>query len=212
MDFSLIRTGHRPDILFFLFKILMSFTLLSTLTSCGSIAKGITEAVLENESDKTDRICHVRGREFSGMQKYLDKQTPENPNKATLKILMIHGMGEHFPGYSARLQRNLMQSLSLDVSQERYKDISLWGATLENQKLGNLRINRYFDKDFNKEAYFYELTWSEIISEDKKLLRFDATGDHTLYRSKLNNQMKQFFNDHIPDPLFYVGNKEHIRA
>lgn len=188
-----------------IFKTCFSIGLMAAVASCGSIAKGITEAILEQKEEKSESACHVKGRAFEGINSYLDKQT-QPADQTTLKILMVHGIGSHIPGYSARLQTNLMRSLSLTVSQEKYKDISLWGDAAQQKKLGNLRIYRYYDTLRTKSAYFYELTWSDITEKDKQLLNFDETGEQTLYRTGINGEMKKFFNSHVADPLFYVGN------
>ncbi len=37
------------------------------------------------------------------------------PDRPILKVIMVHGVGTHVPGYSARLSANLAQSLDLTV-------------------------------------------------------------------------------------------------
>jgi hypothetical protein len=43
----------------------------------------------------------------------LGQSGPEQP---ILKVIMVHGVGTHVPGYSARLSANLAQALGLSVT------------------------------------------------------------------------------------------------
>ena len=55
---------------------------------------------------------------------------------------------------------------------------------------------------------FYELTWSEITEPDKRLINYDSSGEHSFRRASLNKDLKQFINNHLPDPLIYLGDAQ----
>ena len=65
--------------------------LLAVLTGCRSIARGITEGILESrQSDDDDGVCIVRGPAFEGLATTLDRQAAAGPDHA-IKVLMVHG-------------------------------------------------------------------------------------------------------------------------
>lgn len=172
-------------------------------TSCTSISRGITEGVLNSrDQDKEDlRECNIRGSRFEGLQATID-----NPDRnPTLKVLMVHGIGEHFPGYSTRMSENLAAELDFDVVSARFKEITIVSDLFPDEDLGKLRIHRYTNDEETKEMLFYELTWSPISEREKDILAFDDSGEHTFRRASINNTMKGFMNSHVSDPLIYLG-------
>ena len=59
------------------------------------------------------------GRSSPGIANYLDRQTAYPPINATTdpqrpitKLLMVHGIGEHHPGYAGSLLANLVERWS----------------------------------------------------------------------------------------------------
>ena len=84
------------------------------------------------------------------------------PSDRQLKILMVHGIGHHIPGYSGRLTEQLMPALGLDVRDENSKDFTLVNPKVGWNSLGHLRASRFSDKAGTRELVFYELTWSLI--------------------------------------------------
>ena len=184
----------------------LSFLLL--LAGCGSIAKGVTEAMLERSEVEDTRACYIEGPASVGLEELLRDQ--ENDRAAgrysrEVKVLMVHGIGRHLPGYSGRLTEHLMRALELDVRSEIRKEISLHDPSIADRPLGNLRITRFTDKANSRVLLFYELTWSEIIELEKKAIEFDNSGEYAFRRTGLNNLMKEFLNSHAPDPLIYLG-------
>jgi hypothetical protein len=123
----------------------------------------------------------------------------------TLKVLMVHGIGKHLPGYSARLTEHLMRELKLDLREENYKEIALNDPETWDGPLGNLRISRYMNKARTRELLFYELTWSDIIEPERKIIAFDDSAEYAFRRTALNATMKEFFNSHVPDTLIFLG-------
>ncbi|MCK5365967.1 MAG: hypothetical protein KAR22_23485, partial [Gammaproteobacteria bacterium] len=91
------------------------------LSGCAGIAKGVTEAVLERSEEEDTRACHIEGPVSVGLEPSMQAQEKEraagHPTH-TLKVVMVHGIGRHLPGYSARLTEHLMRDLKLDVKEE----------------------------------------------------------------------------------------------
>lgn len=175
---------------------------------CGNIAKGVTEALLEKSEADDTRACHIEGPPSEGLAMLLDRQAGDRAGGASgrqLKILMVHGIGHHLPGYSGRLTEHLMPALGLDLRDEDSKDFTLFSPRIGEDSLGHLRVNRFTDKAGTRELIFYELTWSEITEAEKQAIAFDDSTEYTFRRTQLNGFMKKFFNSHIPDPLIYLG-------
>ena len=172
-------------------------------SSCASISRGVTEGVLNSRNqDREDvRECNIRGSRFKGLQASLDH--PEN--NPTLKVLMVHGIGEHLQGYSTRMQENLAAELNLNVVSSRFKEITLTSDQFPDEDLGKLRIHRFTNDNESKVMIFYELTWSPISEREKEILAFDDSGEHSFRRASINNTMKGFMNSHVSDPLIYLG-------
>ncbi len=180
------------------------------LTGCGSIAEGVTSALLEYTEERKDtRACQIQGPSSLGLETKLRQQEIDRKNgraTRTLKIVMVHGIGRHLPGYSGRLQENLTRALKLNVVDENVKRIRIRSPGPEKISLGTLQIYRYVNKARTREVLFYELTWSDIAEPARKALEFDESGEHTFRRTGINKFMKSFFNSHMPGPLIYVGN------
>ena len=170
------------------------------LSGCTSFGKGIAEAFLEKQEDQDTRACQIRGEAFPGLEPYVDNE------KTTTKVLMVHGVGDRGPGYSTQLMESLAKQLKLDHIGKRTRNFSLTSPMDNSKKLGNLRINRLLNEDQTRELLFYELTWSEITADDKKILAYDNSGEHSFRRADINNMMKKFSNDTGPDPMIYLGN------
>jgi hypothetical protein len=61
------------------------------------------------------------------------------------------------------------------------------------------------NKARTRELLFYELTWSEIIEPERKIIEFDDSAEYTFRRTALNAELKKFFNSHVPDTLIFLG-------
>jgi hypothetical protein len=184
------------------------FLLIGVLGGCGSIAKGITEAILEKSEEKDTRACHIQGPVSKGLEASLEKQERDRAGgngDRVMRVLMVHGIGKHLPGYSGRFTEHLMRELKLDVREERFKEIKIRDPRFPGRPLGTLRISRHLNKARSRELIFYELTWSEITDPEKELIAFDDSTEYAFRRTGLNNTIKGFVNSHIPDPLIYLG-------
>jgi hypothetical protein len=127
-------------------------------------------------------------------------------NRPTMKVLMIHGIGHHLPGYSTRFSTHLTRQLKLNVTSEIVKEINLTDPAFGNESLGHLAVHRFFNKNRTRELLFYELTWSEISQAEKREIEYDGSEKYSYKRADINKAMKTFINDHVPDPLIYQGN------
>jgi hypothetical protein len=169
------------------------------LSGCASIGKGMVEAYLEKQQFIDTRVCEIWGEPFNGLSPFLGN------NQGKMKVLMVHGVGDHLPGYSTQFVEKLTKELDLPVMSKQYKNISLTSRIDNSKNLGNLRITRWLSKDRSKELLFYELTWSIITAKQKEVLAYDNSGEYSFRRSEVNDLMKKFSNDTSPDPIIYLG-------
>ena len=189
-------------------KIPLVIVLLIMVSGCASIAKGVTQAILERSEEEDTRACHVEGPSSEGLEALMREQENERAgghSTRVLKVLMVHGIGKHLPGYSGRLTEHLMRELGLDLRAKDYKEIVLREPEVWDGSLGNLRISRHMNKARTRELLFYELTWSEIIEPERKIIEFDDSKEYTFRRTALNSAMKKFFNSKVPDSLIFLG-------
>jgi hypothetical protein len=126
-------------------------------------------------------------------------------DRPVLKVMMVHGIGSHVPGYATRLAENLARALSLDRVQEKFKEFQLSSPRAAGQELGTLRVTRYLQGEATREMVFYELTWDPIVEAEKRTVAFDNSGEYSFRRTALNNTFKLFVNDTVPDVLMYNG-------
>ena len=171
------------------------------IAGCGSISKGITEAIIEKQDADDTRICEVRGQTFHGLKKQLEHSDRK------MKVLMVHGVGHHLPGYSTQFMEKLTKQLELPVMAKNQKNIYLSDPKNPDNKLGHLRINRFLNAQRDQELLFYELSWSEITAKDKEILSYDNSGEQSFRRAEVNDLLKKFSNDTGPDPIIYLGEK-----
>jgi len=150
------------------------------------------------------RNCASLGEPFGGVQANL------NQADTLLKLLMVHGVGAHVPGYSTQFQEKLATELNLPVKSSRYKEIKLINKDFPRKDLGTLRVRRLLNKDKNRELLFYELTWSAISNPEKKKLAYDTSGKYSYQRAEVNQMLKQFFNDTSPDSMIYLGKSREL--
>ncbi|OQK18348.1 hypothetical protein AU255_11185 [Methyloprofundus sedimenti] len=180
-------------------KKLILFSISLTISGCASFGEGIATAVLKKQEQEDVRACKINGKSFPGMQNSL-----EMPGD-TVKVLMVHGVGTHVPGYSTQFQEKLAAELNLTVKSSRYKEINLVDTEFPDTKLGILRVRRLLNEDQSQEMLFYELTWSAITNPEKEKIKYDTSGEYSYDRAEVNQMLKQFSNDTSPDPMIYQG-------
>jgi hypothetical protein len=156
-------------------------------------------------------MCEVTGPAFTGILPLLERQDgypplgQAGPERPILKVIMVHGVGTHVPGYSARLSANLAQSLGLTVVAPDAKSFTIEGPAFPGETLGTLTVTRHTNVARDREMLFFELTWSPISQPAKDAIAFDSTAVYARRRAAANNLFKQFVNDVAPDPLVYTG-------
>ena len=183
------------------------------LAGCASFGEGVTRGLLtQSEGPAEDtRMCEVSGPAFAGILPMLEHQAgypplgEAGPERPVLKVIMVHGVGTHVPGYSARLSANLAQALGLSVVAPEAKGFPIENPAFPGETLGQLTVSRHTNPARDREMLFYELTWSPISQSAKDAIAFDSTAVFAHRRASLNNVFKQFVNDVAPDPLVYTG-------
>jgi len=201
------------NIFLFTCRCLAMLFLPALLAGCTGIAKGVAQAVMEDKgASKADtRQCYVRGRPLETFLCKAEKDAAELGKKhPDLKVLMVHGMGSHQPGYSARLAENLARALSLNRVQEHYKELTLSRPHFPDQKVGNLRVCRFLNGDGTRNMIFYELTWDSIVKQEKESLSFDNSEEFAYRRASINRILKEFVNSTVPDVLMYRGTSQEM--
>ena len=205
-------------------KLLLLLPLLLLQSACSSFGEGLMRGLVNQETEDT-RQCYVRGPSFDGLEQMIDATTKAGPKQGgDVKVLMVHGIGTHLPGYSTRLAENLARELNLDVVERTPKIIKLRlhvhpqvfeeavsrgmmrGEPGESN--GTVTLQRYRSKDGTRSMTFYELTWSEITEPDKRVINYDSSGTYSFRRAGLNHELKLFINNYLPDPLIYLGDAQ----
>ena len=176
--------------------------LIFLLEGCASIGKGIVQGLMEDSQEKDTRACQIWSGGFEGINASIDK------TEGKTKVLMVHGVGHHIPGYSTILIENLMRELELPEMATPYKELTLSDPWFPSKNLGNLRLTRLLSKDQTRELLFYELTWSSISDTEKEILAYDTSGQLNFRRAAWNAKLKKFSNDAIADPMIYLGGKQ----
>lgn len=180
----------------------------SLLSGCTGFGRGVAEVLLGDKEKEVDtRKCFIRGRPFSGLESFVAKQAGATVlnERRTLKVLMVHGIGSHQPGYATRLAENLARALALGRMQEKIKEFQLIHPDFPGSTLGFLRVSTYLNADGSREMNFYELTWDPIVEAEKQTISFDNSGEYAFRRTTINNTLKLFVNETVPDVLMYNG-------
>lgn len=170
--------------------------------SCASFERRLADDIVASGSVKLHR-CEIEGFEYRGLDYEL-----EAPKVS--KVLMIHGVGIHHPGYSRQLQQNLANNIGLDVISRQPKNIKLLSPSDHKTPIGNLQITYWQSTNGQKNMLFYELTWSEITTPYKKIIAFDTTEQYSKFRVPFNNMMKEFLDNTLPDPLIYLVDRNNL--
>ena len=174
------------------------------LSGCASFSRGITEAILDSDSEDT-RQCWITGREFEGLDSLFEAEAGGDSDTGSpdlLKVLKVHGIGQHQPGYSQPLLNGLVSELGFGSMDETIKTINL-NHPLFPDGLGILRVHRFMDLESSREMLYYELTWDSIVETEISLLDFDNTAESSVHRTDFNHGLKTFLNATLPDALLY---------
>ena len=126
-------------------------------SGCASFGEGVARGLMVDSEEKDTRVCQIWSKGFEGINTSIEK------TKGEAKVLMVHGVGHHIPGYSTILLEKLAKELDLPVMEAPYKELTLSHPNDPSKNLGDLRLNRLLSKDRTRELLFYELTWSRSI-------------------------------------------------
>ena len=188
--------------------------LLVQLSGCASFGRGVTEALVNTQSAETEdvRNCTVDGEAFSGIAPLLEAQAADpvaagNPDRATTKLVYVHGIGDHQPGHGGEFIRSVTASLDLQVRADLVKRIVLAPPDAPARPFGEVNVIRFTDSQRRRELIFFELTWSPITLEEKEAIAFDSAVIYSSQRAGINNRARQFANSVLPDPLAFIGNR-----
>ena len=177
------------------------------ISGCASFGEGIATAYLNKQAEEDTRVCEVYGKKFDGLSASFAK------TEGLVKVLMVHGVGTHTPGYSSHFLEKLAVELDLPVMGSRYKEFRITIPKFADADLGVLRIRRLMSEDETRELLFYELTWSSITAPEKATIAYDNSGEYSHRRAEVNDMLKKFSNDTGPDPMIYLGDsREQILA
>ncbi len=111
-------------------NIFLLFIATTQLNGCASFGRGIAEAYLDKQQSTDTRLCEIWGKPFKGLTPFLDNKLGK------MKVLMVHGVGDHAPGYSTQFVEKLAEELGLPVMSTQYKNISLTSRLDSSKNLG----------------------------------------------------------------------------
>jgi hypothetical protein len=195
-------------------RILGVALILLGISGCTSFGRGVTEALLNSQSGETEdvRACTVDGEAFSGIAPMLEAQAADplsagNRDRATTKLVYIHGIGDHQPGHSGELVQSLSTALGLDVRSSITKRIVITPPDISGRPFGVVNVIRLTDAQRRRELIFYELTWSIITARERESVAFDNSIFFTSQRASVNSAAKQFANNALTDPLAFIGDR-----
>ena len=78
---------------------LLILSLLFMVSGCASFGRGVAEAIINDKKEDT-RQCEIQGSPLPGIDDLFK-------NKQVVKVMMVHGVGTHTPGYATRIRENL---------------------------------------------------------------------------------------------------------
>lgn len=183
------------------------------ISGCASIAEGVARGLTEKDKTLQPRLCELHGPAFDGIAQSIE---PGRTNSSTAnnviihKVMMIHGIGGAKPGYSVRLQNNLIAALGLTRVSKVTKKIELRSPVYSKEPMGTLLVTRFQNNDRNKELHFYELSWSVITQPEKDFLAASDSSLYAAHRAEVNQELKVFVNNLVVDPALYTGMKKNM--
>jgi pimeloyl-ACP methyl ester carboxylesterase len=193
---------------------LASLLALVLLAGCASFGEGVGRAVLGQlgEGGEDTRACEIEGAAFTGTLQALETQRGQPPigsvpgdQRSLLKVMMVHGISRHEPGYSGTVSANLARSLGLDVMSPQIKITGIVHPDFPGETLATFTVRRFTDAAREREMLFYELTWSGLSDPARERLAFDNSEVFARQRAGFNRAAKAFANNALVDPLVYVG-------
>jgi hypothetical protein len=135
--------------------------------------------------------------DFEGLDAALARSSSDN---GTLRILFVHGMGHHNPGYSGPVMQGVAARLNL-ANVESLEKIPI---AKESHDYGEIDITKYSGAN-GRQIEVYELTWS-VTTDQIKERQFKTDLTYAGDRVSLNRKLKaELINDALADPVLYIG-------
>jgi hypothetical protein len=123
-----------------------------------------------------------------------------NSTGGTLRILFVHGMGHHQPGYS----QPVMQAVAARLNLSNTGSSRRITIRKESHDYGEINIANYSSAE-GKKVRAYELTWS-ATTDALKARQFASDATYASSRVLVNRQLKaQLIDDALADPVLYIG-------
>ena len=154
--------------------------------------------VLLAMSGCTYRYAPMPDRDFDGI-------VAEGANAHIVRIFVIHGMGDHFAGYSDDLVRTLADRAGLvPAGAAEHRGIRYMGGPVH---AADLRVLRLAKPGSTAQFRVYELTWSPLTIPIKdKHLNGDREPAYSWHRASINKALKEGLIDRaFSDAILYVG-------
>jgi hypothetical protein len=130
----------------------------------------------------------------------LDTALKETGSDGTLRVMIVHGMGNHLPGYSSTLMSALGSRLKLKLDSKSVQSYPLInnGVAFGTNTTGTYSGNGHKLK-------FYEVTWTPI-TEPVKERQFRYDNSFAPQRQIVNGALKSGLLDtSLADAVLYVG-------
>ena len=196
-------------------RLLIASIVLPLLSGCSGFVRGVVQGILDYQSQEREdtRACAVDGVAFQGLAPLLERQrdfadiNAMDPTRPTLKVIYVHGIGTQQLGHSAQLIEGLAGTLGLTVRSPRAKHVSLVSPDDPTVSLGELNVIRLTNPERSRDLIFYELTWSAINQPGRESIAFDSSQLHRSRRASINQAVRTFTNDVLPDPIAFAGSK-----
>lgn len=135
--------------------------------------------------------------DFEGLDAALTRASAAD---GTLRILFVHGMGHHQPGYS----RPVVEGVAARLNLSRSHSAPPIAVNKESHDYGEINITGYSGAG-GKRIEVYELTWSPTTDRIKEE-QFRTDRDYASDRVYLNRELKdKLIDDALADPVLYIG-------
>lgn len=132
-------------------------------------------------------------------------------NDKRIKLLMIHGVGHHKPGYAQTLLDEIAREMGMEPEfkfaiHEIKNELPL-DESGRIRTFGYLRVQDYKHVKVDQVMRTYELTWSPTTQPVKdQFLGYDSQGKSMHQRIFLNQMLKdQIMNERLAEAVLYVG-------
>ncbi len=176
-------------------KKLFGLFLLLLLCGCASFGRGLMQGFMEEQNKKKNDVsCTLISSGFPGLQRV---------KESVIKVLLVHGIGNHTPGHSMAFMLDISKKMGMDELVSPYKQIQM--RNKDGDAVGILRVYRFSNAKTGKSVIFYEQTWSQITEPFKKKLSYDNTKEYAFHRAKINEDLKKYLNETLPDSSIYLG-------